>query len=82
LPGETPAATATATDNLLEELERRPSSAEKCSLAKTRTQVVYGVGNPKADLMFIARRPGRDEDLQGSRSSAGPASSSPTSSRP
>jgi len=35
------------TDNLLEELERWPSSARNGSLAKTRTQVVYGVGNPK-----------------------------------
>jgi uracil-DNA glycosylase len=37
----------------------------KCGLAKTRTQVVYGVGNPKADLMFIGEAPGRDEDLKG-----------------
>jgi DNA polymerase len=37
----------------------------KCRLAGTRTQVVYGVGNPNADLMFIGEAPGRDEDLQG-----------------
>jgi uracil-DNA glycosylase family 4 len=37
----------------------------KCRLAKTRTQVVYGVGNPHADLMFIGEAPGRDEDLKG-----------------
>ena len=37
----------------------------KCGLAKTRTQVVYGVGNPHADLMFIGEAPGRDEDLKG-----------------
>jgi len=37
----------------------------QCRLAKTRTQVVYGVGNPHADLMFIGEAPGRDEDLKG-----------------
>jgi DNA polymerase len=30
-----------------------------------RTQVVFGVGNPNADLMFVGEAPGRDEDLQG-----------------
>ena len=37
----------------------------QCRLSKTRTQVVYGVGNPDADLMFIGEAPGRDEDLKG-----------------
>ena len=36
-----------------------------CRLAGTRTNVVFGVGNPSADLMFIGEAPGRDEDLQG-----------------
>ncbi len=53
------------TANLLEDLERLALVCEKCRLAKTRTQVVYGVGNPKADLMFIGEAPGRDEDIQG-----------------
>ena len=30
-----------------------------------RTQVVFGVGNPKADLMFVGEAPGADEDIQG-----------------
>jgi DNA polymerase len=30
-----------------------------------RTQVVFGVGNPDADLMFVGEAPGADEDLQG-----------------
>src|SRR3954451_18882397 len=54
-----------STTNLLADLERLALVCEKCSLAKTRTQVVYGVGNPKADLMFIGEAPGRDEDIQG-----------------
>jgi len=37
----------------------------KCRLAGGRTNVVFGVGNPSADLMFIGEAPGRDEDLKG-----------------
>jgi DNA polymerase len=37
----------------------------KCRLAGTRTNVVFGVGNPNADLMFVGEAPGRDEDLKG-----------------
>jgi uracil-DNA glycosylase family 4 len=36
-----------------------------CKLARARTQTVFGVGNPDADLVFIGEAPGRDEDLQG-----------------
>jgi uracil-DNA glycosylase len=50
---------------LLAELEAIAIVCVKCNLAKTRTQVVYGVGNPNADLMFIGEAPGRDEDEQG-----------------
>lgn len=41
------------------------SVCERCPLAGSRTQVVYGVGDPEADLMIIGEAPGRDEDLQG-----------------
>ena len=37
----------------------------RCGLAEGRTQVVFGVGHPRSDLMFIGEAPGRDEDLQG-----------------
>ncbi|HUE87772.1 MAG TPA: uracil-DNA glycosylase [Vicinamibacterales bacterium] len=38
----------------------------RCKLhALGRTQVVFGVGNPDADLMFVGEAPGADEDLQG-----------------
>ncbi|HEY7704763.1 MAG TPA: uracil-DNA glycosylase [Acidimicrobiia bacterium] len=36
-----------------------------CRLASTRTQVVFGVGDPHADVMFIGEAPGRNEDLEG-----------------
>jgi len=50
---------------LLDALQAIAVVCEKCKLSKTRTQVVYGVGNPNADLMFIGEAPGRDEDLKG-----------------
>jgi uracil-DNA glycosylase len=37
----------------------------RCPLAATRTQVVFGVGDPNADLMFIGEGPGAEEDKQG-----------------
>ena len=38
----------------------------KCPhLAESRTQVVFGVGNPEAELMFVGEAPGEDEDRQG-----------------
>ena len=52
------------TDDLLA-LASIASACTLCRLAGTRTQVVFGTGNPNADLMFIGEAPGRDEDLQG-----------------
>jgi len=38
----------------------------RCKLCRLgRKQIVFGVGNPNADLMFVGEAPGRDEDLQG-----------------
>jgi DNA polymerase len=37
----------------------------RCRLAEGRTQVVFGVGNPAADLMFVGEAPGFHEDQQG-----------------
>ncbi len=36
-----------------------------CRLAETRTQVVFGIGNPDADVMFIGEAPGFNEDQEG-----------------
>ena len=38
---------------------------KRCKLAPTRTNLVYGVGNPDADLVFVGEAPGADEDAQG-----------------
>jgi uracil-DNA glycosylase len=37
----------------------------RCKLAPHRRQIVFGVGNPQARLVFVGEAPGRDEDLQG-----------------
>jgi uracil-DNA glycosylase family 4 len=37
----------------------------RCKLHRSRTHIVFGVGNPQADLMFVGEGPGREEDLQG-----------------
>lgn len=48
-----------------EELKTQCLKCEKCELSKTRTNVVFGVGNEHAKLMFIGEGPGENEDLQG-----------------
>lgn len=48
-----------------EELYSECKVCQKCELCKTRTNVVVGVGNPNADIMFIGEGPGENEDLQG-----------------
>ena len=40
-------------------------TCQKCALGKTRKHFVFGVGNPKADIMFVGEAPGKDEDEQG-----------------
>ncbi len=37
----------------------------KCELCRRRTQVVFGVGNQNADILFVGEGPGEQEDLQG-----------------
>ena len=41
------------------------SGCTRCRLAQGRTQVVYGIGDPDADLMFVGEAPGFHEDQQG-----------------
>jgi uracil-DNA glycosylase len=50
---------------MLEALKEEASVCTRCRLAETRTQVVFGVGNPHADLMFVGEAPGFHEDKQG-----------------
>ncbi len=80
-PTSTPAATATATstptpsgylmtDNgcgseALLAARRDLGECARCKLASGRTRIVFGVGDPRAELMFVGEGPGADEDLQG-----------------
>jgi uracil-DNA glycosylase family 4 len=61
---------AAATDALTRESELAALAAEasgctRCRLAQGRTQVVFGVGHPHAELMFVGEAPGFHEDQQG-----------------
>jgi DNA polymerase len=49
----------------LEELRAAIGDCQRCKLCSGRTNLVFGVGNPHAALMFVGEGPGRDEDLQG-----------------
>jgi uracil-DNA glycosylase len=49
----------------LEAFERQVAACTKCRLSEGRTQVVFGFGNPRADLMFVGEAPGFHEDQQG-----------------
>jgi DNA polymerase len=49
----------------LAELEAAASVCVRCPLSEGRTQVVFGVGRPDADLLFVGEGPGREEDLAG-----------------
>lgn len=46
-------------------LRRAVAGCRACALCETRTQTVFGVGNPEADLMLIGEAPGADEDRAG-----------------
>lgn len=48
-----------------EELQNACVNCKKCGLCRTRTNVVFGVGNQDTDIMFIGEGPGEQEDLQG-----------------
>jgi uracil-DNA glycosylase len=56
---------AVAPGTELAELAREASGCVRCPLSAGRTQVVFGVGDPDADLMFVGEAPGREEDLRG-----------------
>lgn len=49
----------------LEQLKETCMSCQKCSLGQTRTNLVFGTGNPNAVLMFVGEAPGETEDLSG-----------------
>ena len=48
-----------------EELHGQCLNCTRCGLCETRNNVVFGVGNPSADVMFVGEGPGEQEDLRG-----------------
>jgi len=48
-----------------EELDEAIKDCNKCKLCTGRKNIVFGIGNKNADIMFIGEGPGADEDLQG-----------------
>lgn len=49
----------------LKEVREELGDCRRCKLCETRKTIVFGSGNPNADLMFIGEGPGADEDEQG-----------------
>jgi len=49
----------------LVDVEREAMSCTRCALHRGRTTVVFGVGDPHAELMFVGEGPGEQEDLEG-----------------
>jgi len=56
---------ASLTATSLEQVQKTLGDCKRCGLCKDRNQIVFGVGDPKARLMFIGEGPGADEDEQG-----------------
>jgi uracil-DNA glycosylase family 4 len=45
--------------------ERNVGDCQRCVLARTRNNIVFGVGSPEADVMFVGEAPGAEEDRRG-----------------
>ena len=64
--GKTPPPPPPKDGDSLELICREVAACKQCAeLAETRTQTVFGVGNPSARLVFLGEAPGADEDKQG-----------------
>lgn len=51
--------------SVLAELEKQALACQACRLCEKRTNVVFGIGNPRAELVFVGEGPGEQEDLEG-----------------
>jgi len=50
---------------LLEEIKKELGDCKRCKLHRYRRNIVFGSGNPEAQLVFVGEGPGGDEDIQG-----------------
>lgn len=57
--------TAPKKHETLEQIRKDLGECQRCKLGATRKNLVFGVGNPKARLVFVGEAPGADEDAQG-----------------
>ena len=66
---DNPDAAETPTDSAesytLDQVRECLGECTRCKLHKGRTNIVFGVGNPAAKLVFVGEGPGRDEDIKG-----------------
>jgi DNA polymerase len=67
--GETPAGSVIVSTEAaaarMQETRAAMGECSRCRLSRSRTQIVFGVGSPCADLMFIGEAPGEEEDRRG-----------------
>lgn len=56
---------APSSSKTLEDLRKQVVNCRQCALYKSRTNPVFGAGNPKAKLVFVGEAPGKEEDLKG-----------------
>jgi uracil-DNA glycosylase len=64
-PVAAPAPAPTGVVRTLDEVRRELGDCKRCKLCTGRTQIVFGTGNPRAELVFVGEGPGADEDAQG-----------------
>lgn len=65
IPVETELDLISGETNLLANVRDELGDCARCKLSKTRKTIVFGSGNPNADLVFVGEGPGADEDEQG-----------------
>lgn len=64
-PPVAPTATPSRTFATLDEVRTELGACTRCKLCNGRKNIVFGVGNPRAELVFVGEGPGEEEDKQG-----------------
>ncbi|NIQ97551.1 MAG: uracil-DNA glycosylase [Desulfuromonadales bacterium] len=60
-----PSSVAGAAGESLEDIRRELQDCDRCPLCRERSNIVFGVGNPEAQIVFVGEAPGREEDIKG-----------------
>lgn len=64
-PAPPPASKLEGPRRTLDEVRKELGACQRCKLCKGRSNIVFGVGNPRAELVFVGEGPGAEEDKQG-----------------